>query len=79
MTEKETRNAQIGACVDVLPRCCCNQGTFLRKREDPGNEVGDIVIHTVGKKVHNFDLVHICSIAHAVLVNVLLSLIQEDF
>ena len=51
-----------------------NQGTFLRKREDPGNEVGDIVVHTVDKKVH-FDLVYICSIAHAVLVNMLLSLI----
>ena len=57
----------------------CNQGTFLRKREDPGNEVGDIVIRTVDKKVHNFDLVHICSIAHAVVVNMLLSLIQKDF
>ena len=22
MTENETRNAQLGACVDVLPRCC---------------------------------------------------------
>ena len=32
----------------------CNQGAFLRKREDPGNEVGDIVICTVDKKVHNF-------------------------
>ena len=54
-----------------------NQGTFLRKREDPGNEVGNIVIHTVDKKVH-FDFVHIFSKAHAVLVNMLLSLIQDD-
>ena len=37
MTEKETGNAQHGAYVDVLPRCC-PQGFSLKKC--PGDEVG---------------------------------------
>ena len=33
MTEKETGNAQPGACVDVLPRCLCRPigKGFLRR------------------------------------------------
>ena len=35
MTEKETGNAQAGACVDVLPRCCTHPPKCGRKPTFP--------------------------------------------
>ena len=39
MTEKETGNAQPGACVDVLPRCC---SAHIEVTGNLSNDDGDV-------------------------------------